>query len=63
MTHTTTPAEIHHRARRISSSRGNFGRRLLRWIFLYWIMLSLVAEEPTRWVAGIIVLEKPASFD
>ena len=63
MTLTTIRAAIHHRVRRIFSSRSNFERRLRQWIFLYWTMLSLVDAVPTRSVGGTIAFERPVYFD
>jgi hypothetical protein len=63
MTHTTTRQEIHHQVPRVSSLRDSSGKPLLRWIYLCWTMLSLVAEEQIHWVVGTIFLEKRASFD
>jgi hypothetical protein len=63
MTHTTTLAEIHHQVPQISSSRGNSGRRPLRWIFLCWTMLSLAGGELTPLAEATTVLEKLGCFD
>jgi len=45
------------------SSRGSFGRRPLRWIFLCWIMLSLAVEVPIHSVGVTLASEGLASFD
>jgi len=63
MTYTTTPAAIHHQARRISNLPDSSARRLLLWIYLCWIMLSLVDAVPILSVGGITALEKRVSFE
>jgi hypothetical protein len=63
MTHTTTRQGIHLPAQRISSLLGNFGKRPLRWIYLYWIMLSLVDAVLIHSVAGTIASERLGYFE
>jgi hypothetical protein len=47
MTQTTTRQVIHHQALPIFSLPGSFEKRPLRWIYLFWTMLSSAEEEPT----------------
>jgi len=63
MTHTTTPAEIPLQVPRIPSSLDSFGRLPQPWIYLFWIMLSLVDEELTLLVGATMVLGKQGSSE
>jgi hypothetical protein len=63
MTHTTTQAGIRLQAQRIFSSRDSSGKPLPRWISLCWTMLSLVGEEPIRWVEGTTASGRQGCFE
>jgi hypothetical protein len=62
MTHTTIRAGIRPQALPISSLRGSLGKRQQRWIYLYWIMLSLVVEALILWVEGTTVSGRQGYF-
>jgi hypothetical protein len=62
MTHTTTRQAIHHPVQLTFSLHDSSEKQQPRWIYLYWIMLSLVGEELTLWAEGTIVFGKLGFF-